>query len=61
MRWMSMYLERSPPVLKESWNDSEGVSHVPLQRGGLLTMAEDTFLSLALRMGVSLGLIAEDM
>jgi len=46
-------LAESPPVLKESWKDSEGVSHVPLQRGGLLTMAPDKFLSLASRTGVS--------
>jgi hypothetical protein len=41
------------PFLKKRWNDSEGISHVPLHRGGLLTMAPDTFFSLDSRTGES--------
>ena len=41
------------PFLKKRWNDSEGMSQVPLHRGGLLAMAPDIFFSLVSRTGVS--------
>ena len=45
--------ESPSPFLKKRWNDSEGMSHVPLHRGGLLTRAADISFSLASMRGVS--------
>src|SRR5260370_36158910 len=53
MRFYTHPAESLSPFLKKRWNDSEGMSHVPWHRGGLLTRDADISFSLPSMRGVS--------